>query len=227
MNYEQLRRYWLVELCTERQLSPEDLMKTQLVGLLYSNEQKRNNGPGLQGTSSPLAEGTAGRVNLGASSWREAVHSGRDESVEILKKGNLLGVSPGGTREAFFSDENYNLLWGNRKGFAQVAIDAKVPIIPLFTQNIREGYRTFGKIGFFRWFYENSRLLLIPMYGGFPVKLRTYVGDPIPYDPNITATELVEKTKIAIEKLRDRHQKLPGSILRALLERFDNHQKED
>uniref|UniRef100_A0A452HLD1 Phospholipid/glycerol acyltransferase domain-containing protein n=1 Tax=Gopherus agassizii TaxID=38772 RepID=A0A452HLD1_9SAUR len=54
------------------------------------------------------------------------VHSGRDESVEILKKGNLLGVSPGGSREAFFSDENYNLLWGNRKGFAQVAIDAKV-----------------------------------------------------------------------------------------------------
>ncbi|XP_039383489.1 transmembrane protein 68-like [Mauremys reevesii] len=156
-----------------------------------------------------------------------AVHSGRDESVEILKKGNLLGVSPGGVREAFFSDENYNLLWGNRKGFAQVAIDAKVPIIPLFTQNIREGYRTFGKIGFFRWFYEHSRLLLIPVYGGFPVKLRTYVGDPIPYDPNITATELVEKTKIALETLRDRHQKLPGSILRALLERFDNHQKED
>uniref|UniRef100_A0A674JBY4 Phospholipid/glycerol acyltransferase domain-containing protein n=1 Tax=Terrapene triunguis TaxID=2587831 RepID=A0A674JBY4_9SAUR len=124
-----------------------------------------------------------------------AVHSGRDESVEILKKGNLLGVSPGGSREAFFSDENYNLLWGNRKGFAQVAIDAKVPIIPLFTQNIREGYRTFGKIGFFRWLYEHSRLLFIPAYGGFPVKLRTYVGDPIPYDPNITATELVEKVR--------------------------------
>uniref|UniRef100_A0A674JE10 Transmembrane protein 68-like n=1 Tax=Terrapene triunguis TaxID=2587831 RepID=A0A674JE10_9SAUR len=89
-----------------------------------------------------------------------AVHSGRDESVEILKKGNLLGVAPGGGREAFFSDENYNLLWGNRKGFAQVAIDAKV-------------------------------------------------------------------TKIAIETLRDRHQELPGSILRALLERFGKHQKED
>uniref|UniRef100_A0A674JC51 Transmembrane protein 68-like n=1 Tax=Terrapene triunguis TaxID=2587831 RepID=A0A674JC51_9SAUR len=152
---------------------------------------------------------------------------GRDESVEILKKGNLLGVAPGGGREAFFSDENYNLLWGNRKGFAQVAIDAKVPIIPLFTQNIQEGYRTLGKIGFFRWFYERSRLPLIPVYGGFPVKLRTYIGDPILYDPNITATELVEKTKIAIETLRDRHQELPGSILRALLERFGKHQKED
>ncbi|XP_065255514.1 DGAT1/2-independent enzyme synthesizing storage lipids-like [Emys orbicularis] len=156
-----------------------------------------------------------------------AVHSGRDESVEILKKGNLLGVAPGGGREAFFSDENYNLLWGNRKGFAQVAIDAKVPIIPLFTQNIQEGCRTLGKIGFFRWFYERSRLPLIPVYGGFPVKLRTYIGDPILYDPNITATELVEKTKLAIEMLRDRHQELPGSILRALLERFDKHQKED
>uniref|UniRef100_A0A8C3H7V1 Phospholipid/glycerol acyltransferase domain-containing protein n=1 Tax=Chrysemys picta bellii TaxID=8478 RepID=A0A8C3H7V1_CHRPI len=92
-----------------------------------------------------------------------AVHSGRDESVEILKKGNLLGVSPGGSREAFFSDENYNLLWGNRKGFAQVAIDAKVPIIPLFTQNIREGYRTFGKIGmiYFICIFSNSWSFLL------------------------------------------------------------------
>ncbi|XP_043363042.1 transmembrane protein 68-like [Dermochelys coriacea] len=102
-----------------------------------------------------------------------------------------------------------------------------VPIIPLFTQNIQEGYQTLGKIGFFRWLYEHSRLPLIPGYGGFPMKLRTYVGDPIPYNPNITATELDDKTKIAIETLRDRHQKLPGSILRALLERFDKHQKED
>lgn len=31
------------------------------------------------------------------------------------------------------------------------------------------------------------------MYGGFPVKLRTYLGDPIPYDPKITAEELAEK----------------------------------
>uniref|UniRef100_A0A452HWQ7 Phospholipid/glycerol acyltransferase domain-containing protein n=1 Tax=Gopherus agassizii TaxID=38772 RepID=A0A452HWQ7_9SAUR len=89
-----------------------------------------------------------------------AVYGGREQCVEILKKGNLLGVAPGGARESFFSDENYGILWGNRKGFAQVAIDAKV-------------------------------------------------------------------TKIAIEALRDRHQKLPGNILRALLERFDKYQKDD
>uniref|UniRef100_A0A8C0G572 Phospholipid/glycerol acyltransferase domain-containing protein n=1 Tax=Chelonoidis abingdonii TaxID=106734 RepID=A0A8C0G572_CHEAB len=88
------------------------------------------------------------------------MHGGREECVQILKNGHLLGVSPGGVREAFFSDENYNLLWGNRKGFAQVAIDAKV-------------------------------------------------------------------AKTAIQSLRDRHQKTPGNILRALLERFDKHQKDD
>uniref|UniRef100_A0A8C3TEU2 Phospholipid/glycerol acyltransferase domain-containing protein n=2 Tax=Chelydra serpentina TaxID=8475 RepID=A0A8C3TEU2_CHESE len=155
------------------------------------------------------------------------MHGGREECVQILKNGHLLGVSPGGVREAFFSDENYNLLWGNRKGFAQVAIDAKVPIIPMFTQNLREGYRTLGKIWSFRWLYEYSRLPIVPLYGGFPVKFRTYIGDPIPYDPNVTAEELAEKAKTAIQSLRDRHQKTPGNILRALLERFDKHQKDD
>ena len=64
----------------------------------------------------------------------------------------------------------------------------------MFTQNIKEVVRTFAPIGkglvimhatayivhvlmacilgFFRWLYEKTRLPLIPMYGGFPVKLR-------------------------------------------------------
>ncbi|XP_033011129.1 transmembrane protein 68-like isoform X1 [Lacerta agilis] len=147
-------------------------------------------------------------------------HDGREECVEILRKGYLLGVLPGGAREALFSDENYSLLWGSRKGFAHVARDAKVPIIPIFTKNLREGYRTLGKIWPFKWLYERTRWPIVPVYGGFPVKFCSYVGDPIPYDPNITVEELVEKTKTAIEVLRDKHQKMPGSIQRALLERF-------
>ncbi|XP_061454942.1 monoacylglycerol/Diacylglycerol O-acyltransferase-like isoform X2 [Rhineura floridana] len=136
-------------------------------------------------------------------------HDGRVECVEILKKGYLLGVLPGGSREALFSDENYSLLWGSRKGFAHVARDAKVPIIPIFTKNLREGYRTLGKIWPFKWLYERTRWPIVPVYGGFPVKFCSYVGDPIPYDPNITVEELAEKTKTAIEDLRDKHQKIP------------------
>ncbi|XP_055459468.1 monoacylglycerol/Diacylglycerol O-acyltransferase isoform X2 [Meriones unguiculatus] len=154
-----------------------------------------------------------------------ALHGPREKCVEILRSGHLLAISPGGVREALLSDETYNIIWGNRKGFAQVAIDAKVPIIPMFTQNIREGFRSLGGTRLFKWLYEKFRYPFAPMYGGFPVKLRTYLGDPIPYDPNITAEELAEKTKNAVQALIDKHQRIPGNIRSALLERFHREQK--
>lgn len=49
------------------------------------------------------------------------------------------------------------------------------------------------KTGLFKWLYEKFRYPFAPMYGGFPVKLRTFLGDPIPYDPEVTAEELAEK----------------------------------
>lgn len=54
------------------------------------------------------------------------IHGPQEECVRALRKGHLLGISPGGVREALFSDETYPLLWGKRKGFAQVAIDSQV-----------------------------------------------------------------------------------------------------
>ncbi|KAM9102203.1 DGAT1/2-independent enzyme synthesizing storage lipids isoform 3-T3 [Sarcophilus harrisii] len=162
----------------------------------------------------------------------------------------IPAISPGGVREALLSDETYSIIWGDRKGFAQVAIDAKVgyssreirkaknpaafqrenmpifkPIIPMFTQNIREGFRSLGGTSLFRWLYEKFRYPFAPIYGGFPVKLRTYLGDPIPYDPMVTAEELAEKTKNAVQELIDRHQRIPGNIMSALLERF--HRKQE
>uniref|UniRef100_A0ACB8FDX8 Uncharacterized protein n=1 Tax=Sphaerodactylus townsendi TaxID=933632 RepID=A0ACB8FDX8_9SAUR len=144
----------------------------------------------------------------------------REECLKILKDGHLLGISPGGVREALFSNNNYKLLWSNRTGFAQLAIDAKVAIIPMFTENVRDGYRALGNIWPLRWLYENTRLPLVPIYGFFPVKFRTHIGEPIAYDPNITSDELAKKTKIAIETLIRRHQKKPGHIIRGILDRF-------
>ncbi|XP_054946985.1 DGAT1/2-independent enzyme synthesizing storage lipids isoform X4 [Physeter macrocephalus] len=170
-----------------------------------------------------------------------AIHGPREKCVEILRSGHLLAISPGGVREALISDETYNIVWGNRKGFAQVAIDAKVmrklrhtemkgwrdPV----TQQVRSrayssGPRAAGTLHrLFRWLYEKFRYPFAPMYGGFPVKLRTYLGDPIPYDPKITAEELAEKTKDAVQALIDKHQRIPGNVMSALLERFHNKQK--
>ena len=46
--------------------------------------------------------------------------------VSLLNKGELLAFSPGGVREAFFSDHNYEIIWGKQTGFAHVATTAKV-----------------------------------------------------------------------------------------------------
>lgn len=43
--------------------------------------------------------------------------------IKTLSEGHILSISPGGVREAQFSD-NYQLLWGNRTGYAKVALGA-------------------------------------------------------------------------------------------------------
>ncbi len=53
-------------------------------------------------------------------------HPGTRESiVELLRTDHLVVLYPGGIREQIFGDDNYNLLWANRRGFAKVAIEAK------------------------------------------------------------------------------------------------------
>lgn len=54
------------------------------------------------------------------------LHGSQEECRKVLENGGLVVISPGGVREALFSDENYTIMWKNRKGFAQVATDAKV-----------------------------------------------------------------------------------------------------
>ncbi|XP_034284937.1 monoacylglycerol/Diacylglycerol O-acyltransferase-like [Pantherophis guttatus] len=153
-------------------------------------------------------------------------HPTRERCINLLKEGHQLTVAPGGLREQNYGSNHYKLIWGKRRGFAHIAINAKVPIIPVFTQNIREGYITYGNIRPMRWLYEQNRWLAFPLYGMFPVKLITHIGKPIPYDPDVTAEKLAEKTQRAIEALQNKHQKIPGSILHALKQCFETRNKE-
>jgi hypothetical protein len=43
-------------------------------------------------------------------------------------------------------------------------------------------------------------LPIVPIYGGFPVKLRTHIGKPIPYDPNLSAEDLQKKVITCVIK---------------------------
>ncbi|KAF7412450.1 hypothetical protein HZH66_001346 [Vespula vulgaris] len=133
---------------------------------------------------------------------------------------------PGGVYEAQFGDSYYKLLWKKRVGFAKVALDAKVNIIPIFTRNIREAFRTvaWGRRILLR-IYAATKFPVVPIYGGFPVKMITYVGKPIPYDKSLTPEELQKKVATAVETLIEEHQQIPGSITRALLERIFSPEK--
>lgn len=65
----------------------------------------------------------------------------RKTAVQLLRKGFLVGVLPGGGEEAMYGHEHaYDLhpRWNDRKGFAYVAREAEVPIVPIFTKNIEE-----------------------------------------------------------------------------------------
>uniref|UniRef100_A0A803VYN0 Transmembrane protein 68 n=1 Tax=Ficedula albicollis TaxID=59894 RepID=A0A803VYN0_FICAL len=65
----------------------------------------------------------------------------RQECLAALRSGYLVSISPGGVREALFSDESYQLMWGSRKGFAQVALEAKVvSAIPCQSQFLLSAY---------------------------------------------------------------------------------------
>ena len=131
--------------------------------------------------------------------------------------------------EAQFSDQRYEIEWKNRLGFARIALAAgkKVPVIPVFTQNIREAIRT---VPWFRFIcepiYNRFRLPLMPIYG-VPVKLVTFVGEPLFLDPDLTPELARDKCKAALRELIDENQQIPGNIFRAMFQRFARDRTHD
>ncbi|KAK3853347.1 hypothetical protein Pcinc_040105 [Petrolisthes cinctipes] len=148
--------------------------------------------------------------------------------IQTLSEDHILAISPGGVREAQFSDHNYQLTWGGRTGYAKVALGANSPIVPMFTENLREAFRT---MSWPQWLwialYEKFRFPCAPIYGGFPVKLRTHLGKPIHPKPNESPEDLAARVHKGVGDLIQQHQRLPGNILRALLARVYESPKID
>ncbi|XP_047737296.1 uncharacterized protein LOC125178183 [Hyalella azteca] len=143
------------------------------------------------------------------------------DCVRIVRAGHLLAISPGGVREAQFSDHSYPLLWGCRKGFAKVAIEANCPIIPMFTRNVREAFRVMNfPSALFSALYRRFKLPFAPIYGGFPVKMVSYLGPCVYPLPDESDEQLAQRVERAVRSLIVQHQRLPGNILAALLDRI-------
>ena len=122
--------------------------------------------------------------------------TGSQESlVSLLQQGHLVGLSPGGTYEAQMGDNMYKLMWRARSGFARVVEEVgEVPVIPVFTQNIREAYKAFNHgftKPFWLWLHDSRKIRgFVPVYGGFPVKLRTFIGKAVTFPKGTTVEEV-------------------------------------
>ena len=62
----------------------------------------------------------------------------------------------------------------------------------------REAFRVlpFGNKLFY-WLFLKTRLPLRPVFGGFPVKLRTHIGEPIYPEPDMTPEMMRDKCKVS------------------------------
>ena len=103
-----------------------------------------------------------------------------------------------------------------------------VPIIPIFTENIREAYRTLS-IGRDVWraLYERTKLPLVPIYGGFPVRLTTHVGQPIRLRQGETAEGLALRVQEAMQTMIATYQRGEDLSQQLLSRVYDQYSLED
>ena len=89
--------------------------------------------------------GLADRMHFSIPGWRDflsnagAVVGSRENCGQLLDAGEAVLVFPGGAREvAKRRNEAYKLLWKERIGFARMAIEHQVPIVPMAVLGIED-----------------------------------------------------------------------------------------
>ncbi|HSO98986.1 MAG TPA: lysophospholipid acyltransferase family protein [Solirubrobacteraceae bacterium] len=92
--------------------------------------------------------GMADRFHFALPGWREllvrmgAVPGTRENCRRLLAQGEPVLVFPGGAREVYKRrHQEYQLVWGERTGFARLAIEAGCPIVPLAAVGAEDRFR--------------------------------------------------------------------------------------
>jgi 1-acyl-sn-glycerol-3-phosphate acyltransferase len=127
--------------------------------------------------------------------------TGDGEAVgEAVRRGELIVVQPGGTREGCRSSRHrYEVDWGERTGYLRLALRHRLPIIPVAAAGVDDGY--LGLNDGYAWgkrlgvphrlplWLGVGPLGLWPLSPPFPVKITQLIGAPIdledggPIDP--------------------------------------------
>jgi 1-acyl-sn-glycerol-3-phosphate acyltransferase len=138
-----------------------------------------------------------------------AMPGDRKSALAELAAGGVVAVAPGGIFESITGTPgDYKLSWAARKGFAEVAQQARAPIIPMFTRNVRHTFwLPLAGTWFARWLYERTGIGVLSLLGlgPLPVQLTTYLGEPI-QTADVAVEDIVRQTRESILQLIRRHQ---------------------
>jgi 1-acyl-sn-glycerol-3-phosphate acyltransferase len=75
-----------------------------------------------------------------------AIRGERAPAVELLSRGELVVVYPGGIFDSYkLSTERHRLQWRGRRGFAHVALAAQAPIVPVAACGVDDMYRVLAR----------------------------------------------------------------------------------
>lgn len=133
---------------------------------------------------------------------------------ELLDRGDIVGVMPGGVPEACRpSSERYQLRWGDRTGFISLALRHRIPLIPAYCIGNDDLYHVFSDGSSTRGALGLKGFQL-PLFMGigpvpFPAKLTHYVGEPMYFDEEPEAAgdkavclRLQQRVRQAMEELK-------------------------
>lgn len=116
-----------------------------------------------------------------------AVEGRSDTAASLLRAGELCLVYPGGALESFKTpDRRYQLHWRDHFGFARVAMQAQVPIVPILSAGPDHAYRFLfhERLVTRRFFGDGTSRYDFPISLGLgllplPIPFAFQVGEPV------------------------------------------------
>lgn len=141
-----------------------------------------------------LADDLLFRIPWVGDAFREVgvVPGKRDTAIEILKRGDLLGLGPGGMREGLRSSKDkYQFDWAGRYGFVWVSLLSGAPIVLAACPSADDVFTVY-ETSITAWIYKQFHFPL-PFFRGLgpsvlprPVKLWHVMSEPIfpPVEPD-------------------------------------------
>lgn len=131
-----------------------------------------------------------------------AVEGTRSSCVDLLECGEMVVTYPGGAKDSIKGREDrYTLMWGERDGFADVALRADAPVVPFAAIGPDEVFPVLNNRGLVSAPFLGDKSykvpLLIPVARRVP--FRFHIGEPIS-PPDITEIDdPVELTELRRE----------------------------